>query len=202
MHEHIDDEDKLSAILARLQPGADGRISLDQLDDVLAERSFGAFLVLFSIPNLIPLPPGATLVLGLPLILVSWQMMASRHRRVWLPERVARFSMEGQRCLALLNKILPWLRWIESGIRPRFWFLGSQRSERLLGAFALILSLVVFIPIPFGNWLPAFALALIGLSDTERDGYGLIAGIIIGVISILLASVVIVAAGALIALIF
>ena len=202
MNEHTEDSDKLSAILARLQPGPDGRVSLDQLDGALAERSFGAFLVLFAIPNLIPLPPGATLVLGIPLILVSWQMMASRRKRVWLPERIAQFSMDGARFMALLDRILPWLRWIESAVRPRHWFLKTRRSERLLGAFAFLLSLVVFMPIPFGNWLPAFALAVIGLSDTERDGYGLIIGIITGVISILLAALVVVAAGALIALLF
>lgn len=202
MNDHPEESDKLSAILARLRPGPDGRVSLDQLDGVLAERSFGAFLVLFAIPNLIPLPPGATLVLGIPLILVSWQMMASRRKRVWLPERIAQYSMDGERFLSLLERILPWLRWIESAIRPRFWFLKSRRSERLLGAFAFVLAVVVFIPIPFGNWLPAFALAVIGLSDTERDGYGLILGIIIGVISILLAAVVVIAAGALIALLF
>nr|WP_174801392.1 exopolysaccharide biosynthesis protein [Martelella limonii] len=193
---------KLSAILGQLQPGPDGRISIIQLEGVLAERSFGAFLVIFAIPNLIPLPPGATLVLGLPLILVSWQMMASRRRRVWLPHRIATFSMDGARCLALMDRILPWLQWIESAVRPRNWFLKTRNGERFLGAFALLLSIVVFIPIPFGNWLPAFALAVIGLSDTERDGYGLIAGIAIGIVSLLLAGVVLLAAGALIAMIF
>ncbi|WP_246750547.1 exopolysaccharide biosynthesis protein [Martelella lutilitoris] len=194
--------DRLSEILACLRPGPDGRLSLEQLDDALAERSFGAFIVLFSIPNLIPLPPGATLLLGLPLILVSWQMMVSRHTRVWLPERIARFSVDGARGMAILDRVLPWLRWIESAVRPRFWFLETRRAERALGAFALLLSIVVFFPIPFGNWLPALALAIIGLSATERDGYGLIIGLAVGVFSILLASLVIVAAGALIALLF
>lgn len=194
--------EKLSDILACLRPGPDGRLSLEQLDDALAERSFGAFIVLFSIPNLIPLPPGATLLLGLPLILVSWQMMISRHTRVWLPERIARFSVDGGRGMAILDRVLPWLRWIESAVKPRFWFLQTRRAERVLGGFALILSIVVFFPIPFGNWLPALALAIIGLSVTERDGYGLVIGLAVGVFSILLAGLVVVAAGALIALLF
>ncbi|MET3601909.1 exopolysaccharide biosynthesis protein [Martelella mangrovi] len=197
-----DDGDKLSDILARLRPDANGRVTLERLDNALAERSFGAFIALFAIPNLVPLPPGATLVLGLPLILVTWQMMASRHARVWFPERIARFSIDGERCMRLLARILPWLRWIESAVRPRFWFVETRRAERVLGAFGLVLAIVVFFPIPFGNWLPALALAIIGLSATERDGYGLIVGLVIGVLSILLAGLVILAAGFLLALLF
>ncbi|AJY47160.1 exopolysaccharide biosynthesis protein [Martelella endophytica] len=193
---------RLSDILAELRPDESGRVSLRQLDEALADRSFGAFLVVFAIPNLVPLPPGATLVLGIPLILIAWQMMASRHNAIWLPERIARVSIDGKRCADALDKILPWLRWIEGGIRPRAWFLKTRRSERLLGAYALILAIVVFCPIPFGNWLPALALGIIGLSVTERDGYGIIVGSIVGVVAILLAGLVVLAAGALLALIF
>lgn len=200
---HIDQDhdESLSAVLRRLSPGVDGRINLNQIDELLADRSFGAFLVVFALPNLIPLPPGATLILGLPLMLVSWQMLTSRHNRIWLPHRLASMSADGTRCLQMLERILPWLERIEAAVKPRAWFLRTRRSERVLGAFALVLSLVVFIPIPFGNWLPALALAVIGLSLTERDGYGILVGMLIGVLSIIVASMVLLAAGALLALI-
>lgn len=191
---------RLSDILENLAPGTDGRISLARLDEALADRSFGAFLVVFAIPNLIPLPPGATLILGIPLIIVAWQMFASRKNSIWLPQRVASYSVDGERYRQLLGRILPWLRWIEGAVRPRFWFLETRRSERLLGAFALLLAVVVFIPIPFGNWLPALALSIIGLSVTERDGYGILLGAAVGVLSILVAAIVVLAAGALIAM--
>ena len=35
---------------------------------------------------------------------------------------------------------------------------------------ALVLAIVVTLPIPLGNWLPAFATALLGLALSERDG--------------------------------
>ena len=54
----------------------------------------------------------------------------------------------------------------------------------------------------FGNWLPAFALAVIGFAHTERDGLGLIAGALIGIISLAVAASVILAAGAILAFIF
>ena len=191
---------RLSDILEGLSPGPDGRISITHLGEALADRSFGAFLVVFSIPNLIPLPPGATLILGIPLIIVAWQMLASRKNAIWLPRRIASYAIDGERYHQLMRRILPWLRWIEGAVRPRFWFIETRRSERLLGAFALLLALVVFIPIPFGNWLPALALSIIGLSVTERDGYGILLGAAVGVLSILVAALVVLAAGALIAM--
>jgi len=191
--------ESLSSVLSRLTPGADGRISLNQLDALLADRSFGAFLVVFALPNLIPLPPGATLILGLPLIMVSWQMLASRYNRIWLPKRLANLSADGARAMKLLEQILPWLERIEAAIKPRAWFLTTRRSERVLGAFSVVLSIVVFIPIPFGNWLPALALAIIGLSLTERDGYGIVVGMLLGVVAIIVAAMVVLAVGALLA---
>ncbi|WP_176084127.1 exopolysaccharide biosynthesis protein [Martelella sp. HB161492] len=192
--------ERFSDLLESIRPDARGRVSLRQFDESLADRSFGTFLVLFSLPNLVPMPPGATLVLGLPLIFVTWQMMVSRRNSIWLPESLARLSVEGRRYEVLLARLLPALRWLEQAVRPRAWFYASRRAERLLGAFCLLLSIIVFIPIPFGNWLPALALAIIGLSVTERDGLGVVAGAIVGLVSIAVAGLVVFAAGALLAM--
>ena len=62
--------------------------------------------------------------------------------------------------------------------------------------------MVIFLPIPFGNWLPAFALAVIGFAHTEHDGLGLVAGALIGIVSLAVACSVILAAGAILAFIF
>ncbi|TPW33571.1 exopolysaccharide biosynthesis protein [Martelella alba] len=194
--------ERFSDLLESIKPDAQGRVSLRQFDESLAERSFGTFLVLFSLPNLVPMPPGATLILGLPLIFVAWQMLASRRNSIWLPESLARLSLDGTRYEVLIGRLLPGLRWLEQAVRPRAWIYASRRAERLLGAFCLLLSIVVFIPIPFGNWLPALALAVIGLSVSERDGLGILAGIVIGTISIMVAVLVIFAAGALLAMLF
>lgn len=45
-----------------------------------------------------------------------------------------------------------------------------------------MLAIVVTLPIPFGNWLPALATALIGLSLIERDGVLLAIGVLVGLV--------------------
>ena len=63
------------AVLA--EPGE--RISVEQLDRALGRRAYGALMLLFALPNLVPvMPPGVSSVLSLPLLLLSVQLAAGR----------------------------------------------------------------------------------------------------------------------------
>ncbi len=200
-HSHSHDR-QLSHLLRNLALNSGPKVTLRDIAVAMEDRSFGAFLVVFALPNLIPLPPGATFILGLPLIFVAWQMFASRRTRIWLPKRMGDYAFEQASFAAIVTRITPWLVRAEMLVKPRAWFLGSRFSERLVGLLALILAVIIFLPIPFGNWLPAFALAVIGFAHTERDGVSLLVGTTIGVGSIAIAAAVIAAAGALVSFIF
>ena len=82
--------------------------------------------------------------------------------------------------------------------RP-FW---RRRGERVIGVIALILSIAVFLPIPLGNWLPAFATALVGLALSERDGVLFAVGCVVGVTSLAVIAVVVASAGAVLTLLW
>lgn len=192
----------LSEVLRHLSIGSKQKITVNDLVAAMKDRSFGAFLVIFALPNLIPLPPGATLVLGLPLIFIAWQMMAAKDQKVWLPRKVGNYAFDNATFSQVVSRLLPWLERAERLIRPRFWFLGSRLAERIVGGIALILAIVVFLPIPLGNWLPALALAIIGFAHSERDGISLVAGVVVGAVSLLVAGAVVFTAGALLALVF
>ena len=181
----------LSSILRRMARHTEEKISVRLLASELQDRSFGAFLFVFCLPNLVPMPPGATFILGLPLIFIAWQMMTSRHDRVQLPRRIGDYAFSRATFEAIVERLLPWLERLEKLVVPRFWFLGTRLSERLIGSLALVLAVVAFLPIPLGNWFPALALAVLGFSHSERDGAGVILGCILGVASIALASFVV-----------
>lgn len=189
----------LSDVLRNLALNAGPRVSMRDLAIALEERSFGAFLTVFALPNLIPMPPGATFILGLPLMFVTWQMMASRRARIWLPAKFADYSMDNATFVNFVTRMTPWLKRVETFSRPRFWFLQSRFSERVLGVFALMLATVIFLPIPFGNWLPALALSIMGLTLTQRDGLGVIASVAVGLASMVVVGMVLMAAGAMLA---
>lgn len=53
-------------------------------------------------------------------------------------------------------------------LRPRLTVLLSWTGERLIGIAILVLALILALPIPFANWLPACAIAIVGLALVER----------------------------------
>ena len=174
--------EKLSELLRHVSASAGDKISLGVIADAMADRSFGAFLVVFCLPNLIPLPPGATFILGLPLVFIAFQMAFSRLDTIWLPKRLHDFAFDNKAFSNVLDRFEPWMERAERYITPRFWPKKSRLYERFIGIFALLLAVVIFLPIPLGNLGPSYALALIGLGLTERDGITLGIGLAIGLI--------------------
>jgi hypothetical protein len=185
---------RLSELFAQLARDASGPVSVAAIREALGERSLAAFVVLFAGLNLIPAPPGASVILGLPLIIVAAQMLVGA-RRAWLPGFILRRAVSAERFRTAMDWILPRLMRIERYVRPRLWPFRRRRGERIVGAAALLLAIVVTLPIPFGAWLPAFATALIGLSLIERDGVLLIVGGLVGIASIVVVFAVVGAAG-------
>jgi hypothetical protein len=168
------------------------RISLGALRDALGDRGFGVLLFIFALPNLVPVNiPLLSAVLGLPLVLLAAQLTYGRHKPWfprWLTERS--FSREGFANVVLRS--LPYLEGAERLLRPRLTVLLSWTGERLIGLAILILALVLFLPIPFANWLPACAIAIIGLAIVEKDGLAVLVGLAVGVASLAVAAAVVI----------
>lgn len=193
--------ENLSDLLVRLSHTRDRKVTIRDIAIALQDRSFGAFLLVFALPNLVPLPPGSTFILGLPLVFVAWQMTMSAGGRVFFPRVVSDYGVEPQTFEAIVKRLVPWMRWAEKLVIPRFWLFESRLAERLIGLLALILAIVVFLPIPLGNWPPAFALAILGFAHSQRDGLGVIAGCLIGLLSLAVASFVVYTAFAVVSLV-
>lgn len=192
---------RLSQIFTDLAAEATGPISVGAIRDALGDRSFAALLVLFAALNLLPLPPGATLILGLPLILVSAQMVLG-YRNAWLPRIFLDKTVDAARFRRSTARLVPLLQRLERLVRPRHWPFSQAAADRVIGVIALVLSIAVTLPIPLGNWLPAFAIAVMGLALSERDGTFFVFGIAIGVVSLFVIGAVVGAAGALAGAVF
>jgi hypothetical protein len=184
--------DRLSAILARLAEPTEGSVTLAEVLTAVGERSFGALLVILAIPNMVAgLIPGLSIVLGLPLLLVSLQLVVGAERP-WLPRRLARLEIKRSDLRRMLERTRPAVRRLERALRPRLEFLTSPWAERLIGLGCLALSLLVFLPVPFANLVPATGIMLFGFSMLERDGLMALAAMgIVGVSAALFSGVAI-----------
>lgn len=173
---------KLSEILQdMMQDAAGDRISIGDLLRALEGRAVGALLLVFAFPNVLPSPPGLAGILGLPLIYLATQLMLGR--TPWLPPFIANRSITRLTFDTLVTRAIPWIARAERMLKHRFWPLVSPPAQRLVGALCLFLSLVLILPIPFGNMLPSIAICILGLALLERDGVWIVAGCIAAVIA-------------------
>ena len=167
------------------------RISLGALRDALGDRGFGVLLFIFALPNLVPVNiPLLSAVLGLPLVLLAAQLSYGRHKP-WFSDWLTAQSFPRQGFSNVVLRALPFLERTERLLRPRLTMLLSWTGERVIGVAILILALVLTLPIPFANWLPACAIAIIALAILEKDGLAVLVGIAVGVVSVLVAATVV-----------
>jgi hypothetical protein len=168
------------------------RISLAALSDALGDRGFGVLLFIFALPNLLPVNiPLLSAVLGLPLVMLAAQLTYGRHKP-WFPHWLTRQSFPREGFANVVLRSLPYLEGAERLLRPRLAVLLSWTGERLVGLAVLILALVLALPIPFANWLPACAIAIIGLAIVEKDGVAVLVGLVVGAASLVVAAAVVI----------
>jgi hypothetical protein len=166
----------LSVLLHGLaHDGARERISVHDLIDALGDRALGALMFLFAMPNVLPVPPGTSAVLGAPLVVLALQLMFGRN--AWLPRVLASRSMTRADFALLVRRVTPWLQRGERLLRPRYSWLARPPAEYALGAVCLLMATVLVLPIPLGNVLPALAISLLALAIVERDGLWVLAGL-------------------------
>ena len=178
--------DRLSDIVERLAGTGSEGVSLADVLAAVGERSFGALLVLFALPNVFAgVLPGLSIVLGLPLMLLSLQLLVAA-RKPWLPARLARLEVRTRELRRLADALVPRLRVLERGLKPRLLLMTAPWAERLIGAACLALATLVFLPIPFANLLPAAGIMLFGSALLERDGLVAIAAVAVLAVSLAL----------------
>jgi hypothetical protein len=151
------------------------RIAVGDLLTALGDRALGALLFVFAFPNVLPTPPGTSTVLGAPLVFLAAQLALGM--QPWLPGVVARRSMSQADFAALVRRIAPWLERAERLLRPRPLGVPRVLIERGAGTVCLLLSLILVLPIPLGNMLPALALCLLALGVLEHDSAWVLAGL-------------------------
>lgn len=132
-------------------------------------RAFGAVMFLFAVACALPLPPGSSTVLGAPLLLLAPQV-ALGSRTPWLPRGLRGRTLDATTLRHVSVRLAGLLERVEHISRPRLKFLFDEVGGRMIGVVCTLLALVLILPIPLGNVLPAAAVATFSLALVLRDG--------------------------------
>lgn len=150
-------------------------VSLAELVSRLGDQARGVLMVLFCIPNCLPGIPGTSAITGLPLVFLTLQM--ALNAKPWLPGFIGNRTIPRARLGDVLVRATPWLRRVEKLVHPRLTVLTSDTAERLVGVLGLMLALIIMMPIPLGNMLPALGLIAFSLGFIGRDGAWVLVGV-------------------------
>jgi len=78
----------------------------------------------------------------------------------------------------VLDRLIRLLGWLDRAARPRCHGIADQ--TRLIGVACLTLALIIALPIPFGNMLPALCILAIAVGMMHRDGILLVESLMAG----------------------
>jgi hypothetical protein len=169
---------RVSEVLRRLADEAKGEtVTIAEIVAGFGERAFGFMLIVFSLPNCIPAPPGMNSIFGIPMLLFAVQMAMGR-REPWLPKKIREKAIRTKDLRRIVDVAEPKIRKVENLCRPRQTWMFSNFGDRMIGFFATACAISVIIPLPGTNLVPAVATVLTSLAVMEEDGVVLtIAGV-------------------------
>lgn len=141
-------------------------------------RGFDLLLLLIALPFLTPIPlVGLSTPFGFVVFLIGMRLAVGR--QPWLPRRLLERELPSGLLVKVLGAANRFVRWLEFLLRPRFRFLHEQIIYRRTEGTLIMLSgllLLLPLPIPFTNSLPALTVVLLAAGAWERDGLFFVAG--------------------------
>jgi hypothetical protein len=151
------------------------RVSMQTLAHAHGPAAHGTWLLLMAVPCLLPVP-GVGTVLGLGMVALAVTMWRGQSA-VCLPRRVAELELSSHWAQRVLGMLASAYAVAGRFARARLSHLASAEGRSWTAAAIGLMALIVVMPIPFGNVLPALALMLIGLGLVFRDGVALVLGL-------------------------
>ncbi len=145
-------------------------LTLDEFLEGLQGRSYAFAILALDVPNCIPTGiPGLSTLTGVPMLWLLIQFFAGRPVPS-LPRLIGRRGLRRGGLQDFLGRARRPIQRLESAVHARLeWSVNGMPRRLLLAAWSLNV-LVLTLPIPFDNLLPAWAILFFCLALIEDDG--------------------------------
>ena len=136
----------------------------------LETRSYAFAVAALNIPNVIPTGiPWVSTITGVPMFLLAIQYFMN-HPTPTVPDFVGRHGLPRGKLQDFLDKARRHIARVERAIHPRHDYMVSGLPRRLLQIVWFLLIILLMLPVPFDNLLPAWSILFFCLALIERDG--------------------------------
>lgn len=147
-----------------------GDVTIGNLLYLFGVRGFAFLIFILALLNVVIfMVPGLSLLFGLPLVILTVQMVLGL-RTPLFPAFVRRRTISRALLKRGLEISIGKMERIEHLFRPRFWLIAGAHMDRAHSLLALLMAVLMTIPIPFLNLPPSFGLIALALGIMQRDG--------------------------------
>jgi hypothetical protein len=161
-------------------------LTLRELLERFGERGLLMLCIVLTIPFLLPASiPGSSIPFGLVIALNGIGVLT--HRSPWLPARLMNRRLDAKHLIVVLEKAGRLFTRLEGVMHPRLLVLTHGGTIGRFNGILLVLSgilLMAPLPLPFSNTLPAYAALFLSAGSLERDGYLILAGYLMVLLTI------------------
>lgn len=175
----------LSADLAALTIRSRGKsLTVGELQEELKGRGIAMLLLLLALPFCFLPVPGLSTPFGVAVVLIGVRITLGQ--KPWLPGFIRNRRISEPRLVKVLAGGMRFARIMEKIVRPRMHFLHRYPGMiNLIGAGIVSggLLLLLPLPVPFSNTIPAWAVVLLAAGMMERDGLLVLLGHLMTLVS-------------------
>ena len=162
-------------------------LTLRELLERLGERGLLMFSMILTIPFLLPVSiPGSSVPFGLIIALNAVGIVT--HRAPWLPNCLMNRRLTTEQLMRVLERGLRLFARVEKLVHPRLLMLTHGATTARLNGMLLGFSGILLmspLPLPLSNTLPAYGVLFLALGSLERDGYLILAGYVMVLLTII-----------------
>lgn len=176
---------RLSADLEALRLESVGKgLTVEELHAALKGRGVAMLLLLFSLPFCFVPVPGLSTPFGIAVLLMGIRIALGQ--KPWLPKLIRQRTIPPSRLQNVLTGGIRFARTMEKVVKPRMQFLHRWPCAMNvigLGIASGGLLLLLPLPIPFSNTVPAWAVVFLTAGMMERDGVPVLLGHLMTLVS-------------------
>lgn len=183
---------RIASALRRAAEGEQSHLTLSGLVLLLGPKAHRLLLLVVSLFNMIPGPPGYGGTIAWTTCAIAVAMLLGRPIR--LPGIIGNRRLKLDMLIKASDQVVKVAAVLARLSRPRLRFLTGAAANLPYALLVILVSVVMSLPIPFINAIPNVGLCIIAFSMLNRDGVGVIVGLGATFLGLMLAGGIIVGA--------
>jgi len=161
--------------LSRISNRNSDYITLEEFLEITRDRGRFILCMILATPFLMPVSiPGSSIPFGLMIIFIG---ISAIFKRTLIPQKILKYKIPKNTAVNILKGSVTALKKFERIIKPRALFLTSYYSVNIINGVLLVFSaflLMLPLPVPLTDSLPAYSIFLLCAGILESDGYFII----------------------------